>query len=258
MPFRQPPADAQPTDEQISTTLRGSGFLALAVGVSFYMRFGFAEIFPRAAVLQGLGIALCSLLALWLLYSVMGLTWLLMLREKNGSAPPEIAADRSIELLVSSTQLSNEASLVDLRMSALDALDFYVIHNPTVSGSLGQVVQCQRDADKSVNSSESEDLRLDVSGQTSAATSRSDAEGEKIFSCKGFHGDVKPYTSEEAFRQSHSDLDSSPEICVAEFTGCLCLSSPLAQQAASAMRAGTNDREAAGAGVGGVVRERDE
>jgi hypothetical protein len=222
------------------------------------MRFGFAEIFPGAAVLQGLGIALCSLLALWLLYSVMGLTWLLMLRKQNGSAAlPEIAADRSIELLVSSTQLSSEASLLDLRMSALD---FYVIHNPTVSGSLGQVVQCQCDADKSVNSSKSEDLRLDVSSRTCAATSRSEAEGETFLGCQGFNGDVEPYTCKEAYRQSQSDPDSSPEMGIAGLTEDVSALHhfALAQQAASAKHAGTNDREAADAGVGGVVRERDE
>ena len=174
VPFRQPPADAQPTVEQISQAKRMSVFLALPVGVSFYMIFGFAKLFPRSAAVRGAGIALCVSLALWLLYSVMGLIWLLMLRTKNGSPQPEIAADRSVELLVLSTQLGGEASLVDLRMNEVDC---YVIHcRPTVSGTLGQVVQCQCDADRSARklvSSESEELRLDIGGETNAATSPS-------------------------------------------------------------------------------------
>ena len=178
VPFRQPPADAQPTDEQISQAKRMSVFLALPVGINFYMIFGFAKLFPR--YIQGAGIALCSSLALWLLYSVMGLIWLLMLRNKNGSPQPEleIAADRSVELLVLSTWLGSEASLVDPQMSEVDC---HVIHcRPTVSGTLGHVVQCQCDAGRTATefvSSESEESRLDIGGETSAATSPSRTNG---------------------------------------------------------------------------------
>ena len=138
VPFRTPPADVQPTAEQFSLAKRVCAFLALASGVSGYLRFGISRLFAGAAVLRGVSTAACIVLALWLLYWVASLIWLWILWKRNGAAPPASQSnDESIDHLIFSRNLSGEASLMDLRMNSVD---FYVIPSPGISGSLGQIL----------------------------------------------------------------------------------------------------------------------